>query len=431
MPVDQEPREHDRLVSRLVQADLWTVAREACARAGAEGREQQVAYCLIVLAGKADVPRRAPDGTLRRPYGLDPDRDDFSGRFACWADRIAANLRAWGDDYEAIHDEAERFEIETLRRLIRMRRGDDVIDVLADALAAVLARGPRLGEMSIGHARALPPSPAQYAFQTPLPQWLRTAARRRLEPEPGPLDERAEQLGAPGVADQLAAEAAVAGEGERALIEAIASLGETRGLLAEAIERADAFDAELAGRTPASREAAASFTRVRAELVHVADELSRERRALTPMLAYVALAMRSAPQLMHVSVLSLRMEDIDRGAVEAMAATMRAIVADERQPPPALIGKTHAATALGVSSARVKALEEVHGAGARRAAVLAPVEQMLDRLPPVVADVAAIAAVTSSRAAIVRQNRHAAAAELEKVDAWFARVFRRYTIRRR
>jgi len=163
----------------------------------------------------------------------------------------------------------------------------------------------------------------------------------------------------------------------------------------------------------------------------VADELRRERAALTPMLSYLVLAMRSAPQILHVSVLSLRMEGIDPAAIDAMARTMRTILVDDRHPTPKLIQKTRAAVDHGVSRARAKALEELDAEGRRRAEILAPVAQLLNGLPPVVRDIDDIAAITGSRANIVRQNRHAVGAELGTVDSWFARVFRRYTIGRK
>jgi hypothetical protein len=428
MAVDHEPREHHRLVSRLVDADLGAIAARACARAGIDGRDEQVAYCLIVLASKPDPPRRSPDGTVKRTYCLDPEDDGFRDRLSEWADTVARNLRDWGGTYEAIHDDADRYQIGTLRRLIRSRQGNDVIDVLADGLVAVLAHGPRLEEMSIEHARELEPSPAQYAFQTPLPQWVRTAARRRSPRDTDELDARAEQQRVADVLDDLDSAAHVADEGERAWIEAVAALAETRGLLADRIERVDAFELDLARRQGASPDVAAAFVRIRAELARVADELREERRALTPMLAYVVLAMRSATQLMHVTVLSLRMESIDQSAIDAMSATMLAILADEYQPTPALIRKTRSATEAGVSRSRAKALDELRDVGARRPVILAPVARLLGAQPPVVADVGAIAAATGSRPNIVRQNRHAAGTELGMVDPWFARVFRRYAM---
>jgi len=429
MAVDHEPRAHDWLVSRLVEADVRAIAAEACARIGIAGREEQDAYCLIALAGKADAPRRSPDGTVRRPYDLDPDGPDFRARLASWARTVAHNMHMWADDYEAIHDEADRFEIGTLRRLIRLRADDDVIDVLADAIAAVLTAGPRLDEMSIDHARELEPSPAQYAFQTALPQWIGTFVRRRRKPDADPLDGEAEERAGVDVLEQLDAAADVAAEGERAWVKAIASLAATRGVLAEAIERADGFELALAQRTPARLETSAAFARIRAELASVAGELSCERRAVTPMLSYVVLAMRSAPQLMDVSVLSLRKRGIDRAAIDAMAETMRKILVDDRHPTPKLIQQTR--SAIGVSRRRVTALEELDRASARRAVILAPVAERVNGPPAVVSDIDAIAAAIGSRTNIVRQNRYAAAEELAAVDGWFGRVFRRYTIGRK
>jgi hypothetical protein len=412
------------------EAGLRRVAAEACAHAGIEGRENQVEYCLIVLVRKPDPARRQRDGTIKRTYSLDPGSEDFGERLGWWGEQVARNLRRWAPEYEAIHDEADEYEIRALRRMIRTRHGDDVIDNLADGLAAVLTTGPRLEEMSIEHAREFEPARAEYAFQTPLPQWVATAVKRKVPRDTEPLDDRAEEHELREVSDDLDEAEEVAEEAERALVVSIANLAETRGLLPAEISRADAYERELARRRPASREASEALVRVRAEVVFVADELIREKQALTPMLAYVVLAMRSARNLQRVTVLSLRSDRIEPAVVGSMSATMNAIVGDERQPTPALVRETREATKRGVARARAKALEELQDAPERRAAILAPVARTLEELPPGVADVAAIAAVEGTDAGIVATNRNAAVKELTTVNQWFGRVFRRYAIGR-
>jgi hypothetical protein len=433
MTVDQEPCEHEGLLDWLVdRGGLRAVAAEACENAGIEGREERVAYCLTVLARKADPARRQPDGTVKRTYCLDPCAECFPGRLAWWADQVARNLRDWGSVYEAIHDEADVYEIHTLRSMIHARHGDDVIDTLADGLAAVLANGPRLGEMSVDLAREFEPPPAEYAFQTPLSQWVRTAVKRKRPRDTDPLDERAERREQREVSDDLEEAERVADLVERAFVASLANLAEMRGLLAEEIGRAGAFERGLARQAPASREAADALVRVRADLVYRIDALTREKQALRPMLAYVVLAMRSSPNLQRVTVLSLRAERLERAVIDSMSATMHAIIEDELQPTPALVRMTTKATAeRAIAKTRVKALQELQDAPERRAMMLAPVVRMLHELPSAVADVAAIATVLETKAGIVATNRNAAVNELTAVNAWFARVFRRYAIGRR
>ena len=433
MPVEPGLCEGERLVDWLVDsAGLRAVAARACASAGIQGREEQVAYCLVVLVRKPDPPRRGPDGTKKRTFCLDPCTDGFAERLDLWADRIARNLSRWAATHDAIHDELDLFEIETLRKLIRsrVRLPDDLIDTLADELAGLVTRGPRLAEMSIQHARDFEPAPGEYAFQTPLSSWIATVVNRRKPWDLEPLDERAEDSRPRDVADDLDEAQEVAQDAERVLIARIGELARAGGLLGAAIERADELEREFGRQRAESREAAAALVRLRAELVHVADALSRERRAVTPMLAYVALAMPRARQLQRTSVLSLRAESIERPVVDSMSAAMSAIVRDEFQPTPALIRRTDEATKRGVARSRLKNLEELRDAPLRRADLLAPVERMLDELPPAVAGLAAIAADLDSDAAIVATNRNAAADELTSVDRWCGRVFRRYAMRK-
>lgn len=430
MAVGQRPLERDSLVTRLVdEFGLLRVVADACTRAGVPGCEQMVAYCLVVLVGKDDPARRSSTGVVKRTYLLDPDAHDFAHQLAYWAGTIAGHLRRWAPAYEAIHEEADRYEIRTLRRLIRTDRGDDVVDRLADELAVVLTGGPRLDEMSLDHAREAEPAPGEYAFQRPLSRWVATAVGRKLEWYADPLDDRADELPGGDVRDDLEEVGELGDEVARALVARVAALGETRGLLAAAIARADEFEVGLARQRPTRDEDAAALVRVRADLVHVADELRREQRALTGMLAYVVLAMRSAPQLQRVTVLSLRVDTIEQAVIDAMAAAMRAIIDDELQPAPALVEKTRkVADRRLISRSRATALEELRAAPDRRGAALAPVARQLDDLPAIVADISSIAGFEQTKVSIVTTDRSAAAKELTTVDTLFGRAFRRYAM---
>lgn len=435
MAEDEDFRRRDRLVRRLVEEHgLEALVAAACANAGIEGREQQVAYCLVVLIGKDDPARSSAGAPPRKRIRLDPEAAGFAERLAEWAATVAANLRGSAEAYARIHDEADRYEIATLRRLIRVHPDDDVIDRLSDELGAVITGGPRLEEMSLERARGDAPAGGQYAFQTPLPRWLATAARRRAPRQAKPPDgDGAGKApgGGPDVPSELELGGKLAAEALQELIGRVAELAETRGLIAEALERADELEAGLARVTPVREEDRARFVRLRAELVYVADELRRRGLAMVGMLAYVVLAMRTSTNLQRVAVLSLRLAAIDCAAIDGMAAAMRAIIRDEAQPTPRLVTLTRWATdRRAVPTARAKALDALRAAPDRRADALGPVARMLDELPPIVAGVEVIAAVTRTSSGSVATYRHAAAAELAAVDAGFGSEFRRYAMGR-
>lgn len=407
--------ERGRLIDRLAgEFDLAQVAADACARNGVPERGDQVAYCLVVQAMKD---------------GLDPDDPEFRRLLASRAAETAVNLRDWGAAYEDIQDEADRYELETLRSLSRARTSDDVVTRVADELAAILAGSPRLDEMSLPYLREAAPAGNQYVFQSPLPGWVTLAIKRRTPWDADPLDEHAHEPGKWDAPDEIETATRVRELALRALVERVAALARSRGLLAAAIDRANALEGGLAEQAPPSREDLAALTQVRAEIVHVLDGLRNEQRRLPGMLAYVVLALRNARNLQRVSILSLREESIDRLVVDHMASTMRAIVVDEMEPKPALIASTRqAAERRAVPRARVKALEEVRAAPTRRGSLLAPVVRRLDELPAAVADLAAIAACEATTTRIVAVNRSSAAAELTAVDQWFGRVFKRYAM---
>ena len=430
MGVDQRSSERSRLAERLVREHhLVRVATAAAARHATEESHEAVAYCLAVLVRKDDPVRRHSDGELRRTFDLDPEADSFAERLAHWADEIARNLRRWGRDYAAIHDEADVFEINTLRRLVRTDRGDDLVDRIADELAAVLAGGPRIEEMTLALFRDEEPPPNEYAFQTPLARWVATAVHRKLARGTSPLDDRAEALPGGDVRDDVDDAEIVRDDVVRALAERIAELAETRGLLAAEIERADRFEATLALQTPRVRDDAKALIGLRADLVHVAQELQAEMAALPGMLAYLALGMRTSQQLQRVAILSLRVVTIERAVIDALAARMHAIVGDDMHPTPTLVRLTRAAADdRRVPGARATALEELAAAPASRTEALAPVVRELAELPATLANVAAIAPLAGAAARTVTVNRSTAARELTTVNRWFGRAFRRYAM---
>lgn len=426
MVVDDDPRERDLLVTTLVETlDVLGVADEACRRAGIAGREQQVAYCLVALCRKADPLRSSA-----RTYDLDVGAHDFASRLASWADAIAANMSRWASPYEQIQDEFDRHEIATLRSLIHIRRSDDdVIDTIADKLGTVIWLGHRLEDMTLELAREADHAGAEYVFQSPLPRWVGTSAKRAAPRDTDPFDTHELQMrdrdGTTEIEDEIAQRAELDLHAFREFVDRVAELAETRSLLSAAIEQTGRLEHAAAGSRLAGAADSTLLGRLRAELMHVADRLSSEQRAFGGLLAYIVLAMPTAPKLQGVSILSLRLASLDPLAVEHIAQRLRAVVVDERQPTPRLVSMTGAAK---VSTLRVKALEQLRDAPGMRAETLRPVVDLLDALPPIVADVAAIgeALPEPMSASSVSTYRLNAAKELKAVDPWFERAFRRY-----
>lgn len=436
--VASRPPERELLITRLVEEfGLLRRATDACAQAGIPGREQQVAYCLVALAEKGDPLRASKDGSPSRTYELDVDEPGFPERLEHWAHRVARNLRRWAAVHDAIHDDIDRFEITTLRTLIRSNRGDDVIDRIADHLATVIAGAPRLHEMSLELAREIAPAANEYVFHRPLESWITTTVRRREPPETDALEDHIAELRPPmrdGSAadavllDEIEVASATAEEELRSFVERIAALIDTHDLMTTTLERVAASEATLAARRPASPEDADALTRIRAELLHEIDELQREQRAMTGMLAYIALAMPRAKQLQRVSVLSLRVAAIDHEAANHMAARMRTLLDDDAHPAPLLVMKVSEATLRGVPRSRLAALEQLRSAPTKRAVTLAPVDRMLRELPPGVVGIDDIAGVADIAPNVVKTHRSAGGTELAAVDKAFGWVFRRFAM---
>ena len=72
-------------------------------------------------------------------------------------------------------------------------------------------------------------------------------------------------------------------------------LSKTRGLLSDAIERAETAERKRRDLVPADAGDAVLLQRFRAELAHVASELRAEQRVFNQMLTYILLAMRHPP----------------------------------------------------------------------------------------------------------------------------------------
>lgn len=430
---DDERRRRDRLVTTLVSDfDLLGVTAEACRNAGIPNREQQVAYCLVVLSDKRDPVRSSALRPASRTYELDIAADCFADRLGSWAATIARNMRDWSTVYEAIHREFDRYEIATLRSLIRVSAGDDVIVSIADKLGAVISGGQRLEDMTVDLARQLPRTGADYVFQSPLPRWVTTSAKRATPWATDPIEPHEEEIAGSHGWTEVVRELELRDELDhdiyRQLVERVGGLADTRGLLPAAIEHVDTLDRAAARSRLASAADISLLHRLRAELAHVTDELLKEQRAFGGMLAYIVLAMRSAPRLQGVTILSLRVASLERPVIDYIAAMMRAVIDDEQQPTPALISKVQEARQAGVSRNRAKAIERLRDAPDARAAELAAVVRLLETLPPTVGDIAAIGsalpnAISASNVATTRGH---AITELIAVDVWFGRVFRRY-----
>lgn len=412
---------------------LPDIAARACVEAGIPGREPAVAYCVAVLVFKRDRAWRG-----ERRYGLDIGADDFVERLLFWAGEIARHMRRWGPEYEAIHEEATRYDVTTLRRFVRTHRDDDQVAEVASRLMVVIGGTPRLDDMSLTHLRAYPPAGNAYVFQVPLSAWIRTAGRR-VVPVRGqdPIEwhvgsvTREDDETQGRFADVLEAERERAHELFDAGLESVADLAATRELLASAIKRADGWETALAGRADGHPDDAGLLAQLRAALLHVADGLRREQASVTGMLAFLLFAIRSAPAQQRIAILSLRLAMIDHAAIAELSRRMQELLADDRHPSPTLVRRTANADARVVPRSRLTALEELRDAETRRAELLAPVVAMLDALPEVVADNTEIAALAAGgNASRVKVHRSKAAAELTAVDPWFGAVFRRYAMGR-
>lgn len=422
------------LVTTLVaDYDLRSVAADSCAAAGARGREEQVAYCLVVLCQKADPVRPFKGAPPQRRYRLDVGAEDFAARLRHWADVVAGNLRDWGDVYETIRAEAERGVTTTLCELVTMDRRADVVTMLASAISDVVLEGERLADMNLERARALTPRGREYVFSSLLPQWAAVIASRKVGHQVASLS-GLEEVVAEGDGDdetpldrrdELAADSAT--EFRRAIARQIAALQGTRGVLQAAIERATDLEARMAQLRVDNPAHDVLITRLRAALVHVADGLGEEQRALGAMLAYLLLAMPHGKRRQRVAILSLRDEMLEADLVEHIAARMRAVVAADDPPSPSLIVK---AAAAKVPNARHMQLERLRDDRRHRERSFVVLRRLLDELPASVAGIAGIATAIPGRisATNVTSTRGQAASELKAVDRRFGKVFRRYAI---
>lgn len=427
----------DRLVTTLRDDyDLPAIAAAACKRAKIMGREEQLAYCLVVLCQKADVPRSSSGEPPTRHYRLDVGAADFPEQLRTWADTVAGNLAAWSEDYAKIHDEADRYVTTTLRALVWIDRRDDVASVIAERVSAFVREGERLEDMNLARARAVGPIGREYVFQSRLPSWVRTIATRKApwesdafgdaEPIVGKVDEHDledDAIDPPPVDGVL-------DDTYRDLVRRIAALEGTRGVLGAAIERAIDLEARLEQWWLANPDHRDLILRVRAELLHVADRLGEERRAFGGMLAYMLLALRHANTRRRVAILSLRMDALEPEVVEHIATRMRTVVGTEDPPPPSLVTRTASATGDLVRANRLAELKDLRDDAVYRRRRLAELRLELDELAPMVSGVAGIAAALSAKMTphTVTVTRGQAATELGAVDAMFGRAFRRYAM---
>ncbi len=421
-----------QLVATLMETyDLLHVTTTACARAGVAGREEQVAYCLIVLCQKSDPTRKqGADETAERVYGLDLDEDGFRTQLEHWADRVAHNLRAWATAYEAIRAEAAHHQITTLRGLVGTRPADDdVVDLVADRLASVISEGPPLQDMTLARARDFSPSGREYVFQSPLRTWVNAIARRSAPRSTHALE--AAVLERPTEHEDSHEEES--SEIYRSLVSHVAALVETRDPLPEVIRFAEGLERKASEITLRRTEGATRMDKLRAQLLYVADELRREQRAFGPMLEYVVLAMHRSPRLQLVAILSLRAGVMDRSS-EAIANRIRAIVERGAAPMPALIAKVGLATEATramVPRNRLWGLERLRDDREYRDSVLNQTGKLLDGLPVIVRALSEIGAAMPGGMSpgTVASARHRVSVELSAVDPAFGRVFRRFAFR--
>ena len=430
------------LITTLVESyELRRVAVDACRKAGISGRAEQVAYCLVALCQKADPVRSSASGQPgSRTYGLDVGAADFAERLGTWADIVARNLSDWAATYAAIHEEADRFEITTIRSLIRVQ-DDDLRDVIADKLTTVLTVGaPRLEEMTLAHARDDEPIRTAYVFQSPLARWVAVSARRqqawtteRLDAYVESIDEqlvdRVETM--EGDADR-AHRQELSDEVYRALVHRIAAVAQTRDLLSVAMREAERVEQEAALLSRHGDLADSSqFQRVRAELAYVLDDLHGEQRAFGNMLAYIMLAMGPSPNRQLVAILSLRSSSLEPTVNEHITARMHAVLKDAQSPVPSLIVKASVASRNSVPANRAKELTRMRDDRDYRSSRGGDLAALLDRLPLRVAKIDSALEALTGRAlapATVRSIRSQVVSELTAVDTAFGRAYRRYAM---
>jgi hypothetical protein len=428
--VERDDPERDRRIDRLAEdLDLLGASTRACAEAGLPGREQAVAYCLVVLADK-DARQ-----DTERERTLDVNAPDAAERVAYWAATVARTMKHSQALHIAIQEEAKDYRYTKLQGLLKRSipaRQDDVLDAVGDWIIDVLRATRPIDEMTLDTARHQPPPGNAYVFRQPLTAWIGTVAKRKRPVGAGPLppDGPPPRSDAPEPGDVVGKTILENNADALSLLTAnITHLRTARTLMAEALGLTGQWKRTLDGMLPATDADERVLARVRNALTRVADLLALEARALTGMLAYVILAMRAAPGLQHVVVASLRLEAIDRGAIDDIAARMRALLDDPAHPHANLVRRTEMAPRPPVTGTRAKALDELTGAPtSRRRRALAPVARLLDTLPPTVPDVAAISQLTGSSLSLVGTYRNNASAELEAIDTDYSRVYRRYAM---
>ena len=423
----------ERLVATLrTRYELDDIVRAACERARIPGREAHLAYCLVVLCQKADKPRAGRDGQRPRRYVLDVGSTEFPDRLRHWAGVIAVNLRAWAPAYQAIQEEADRYEIGALCELVRLDPRDDVADVLATKVAGVIAGCEPLQAMTLQRACAVQPVGREYVFQIPLSQWVRTIAGHdaprqldsieRIEEEFGPLEGTPAEADEPPAGDATGVRTQIRGR----LFAHIALLHETRGLLHDALTLAHDLDRRLARQRLNDVTDDLLLLRIRAELLWVIDLLGDEQRALGGMLEHIALAMRGSPKRRQVAILSLRDTAIEPEAIDDFTASMAALASAGEPPRAGLIARVARAD---VPAARHTELVRLRDDEGYRAEVLAELGALLDRLPARVAGIAGIcAAMGDASQRTVTVTRGQAADELAAVDRASGLAFRRYAM---
>lgn len=422
------PGEQARVVALLVeQHGIAQVCADACREARIRGCEQQVAYCLAVLCFK----RHARGSGSARPDDdeLDPAAAGFGDHLRLWARAVADNVRAWGSAYTAIQDETDEWRTETLDRLMPRTGPDDVLTASADKVVRIISDGPRLADMSLEAVRRDPPTANQYAFQGALDAWIARIASNDTARLMGTVDPSDRRIIEPPAREDAAGP--LRDEVYRLLIAGVADIARTEGMLADAIRSADAMQARGDDVRLGNAEDRASFERVRAQLAHVVDELRVERRDFGLMLAYLALALGGRTRIRRrVALLSLRGEALAAAVRDDIARRLRDIVGDDAQPLPILVLKTERAIDAhpGFPRVRLTELNRLRGGGARRAERLEALRDLLDELPPSIADLAAIAAAIDSEMTTTNVStvRHSLAEELRSVDRSFERSFRRY-----
>ena len=273
----------DRLVTTLVERfDLLAVAAQAARDAGIPEREEQVAYCLVVLTDKADpvrsssalrADRRAPTTSISRPT-TSPSGSPLGTHDRGPPARLGGGVRGDPRRFRPLrdHDAARSHPPEHRRRRHRRDRRQ-------------ARRGPHRRSAPRGHddragARDRTRSAQSTSFRPRFGAGSGRARSGRCPGTPIPIGPREEETAARAAWTSAASSSARLDLREeldldayRELVDRVAGLADTQSLLPEAVARADRLDRD------ATRSRLASAADISAVRAPARRARPRQRRA--------------------------------------------------------------------------------------------------------------------------------------------------------